>query len=86
LCEDYHAKDSEEHDEYEEADVGAFFGAVRGRARAPLHRSGTTLASTRDSVTARRSLHSLITIHSLGPRHSHARDSQPHARQFPTLT
>lgn len=45
LCEEYHAENREEHDEYEEADVGALFGAVADRARAPLHRAGTALAS-----------------------------------------
>lgn len=47
LCENYHAKHGEEHDEYEETDVGALLRAVRGRPRAPPHRADSSLAWAR---------------------------------------
>lgn len=38
LSENYYTEHSEEHDEYEEAEVGALLGAGRRRARPPPHR------------------------------------------------
>lgn len=42
FSEDYDTKHRKEHDEDEETDIGALFGA--GRRRAPLHRVDTALA------------------------------------------
>ncbi|CAH2260950.1 jg17723 [Pararge aegeria aegeria] len=70
----YYTEYSKEHDEYEEADVGALFRAGRRRSRPPPHRVGTGLAiisanRQRPTVTAGDTLLNVRT-RSLGPERS----------------